>query len=86
MQRTKQPLSTAIPGEHATRSVRTMSTRGEPEDEDSCEWIAETGDGLAPVVVVRICGAFVLGDLRTPLDEPWTLRTGMDVTLELDQR
>ena len=38
----EEPLSTAITGEHAPGSVRTVCAGGETDDEDACERITES--------------------------------------------
>ncbi len=44
-----QPITTAVAGEGAPRTVGAMRCRGQPDDQESSKRVAEAGNGSAPI-------------------------------------
>src|SRR5581483_7931946 len=70
VQRAEEPVAGALAGEHPPGAVAAVGGGRQPDDDDRCTRIAETGHGPAPVLLVCIRGALVDRHLLAPRPEP----------------
>ena len=81
-----QPIARPIPGEHATGAVGAMGRGRQADQDEAGPWIAEAGDGPAPVVPRTVLAPLLTRDSLTVLDQPRAAMAGDDAALERLQR
>lgn len=66
MESTEQPITASVPREHSSGSVCSVSSWGQPNNQEASIRIAEIRDGFPPIG--RICegGALLVGFRRAP--------------------
>ena len=69
MQRPKQPIATAVTGEHAAGAVCSVCGWRKAEKDDPSRRVTKPWDRLSPVVLVAIRGTLFFGDEFSPLDQ-----------------
>ena len=84
--RPEQPVAAAVTGEHATRPVRPMSGRGQPEHDDPGALVAETRNWATPVLIVAVGRALFDSDPLAPLDEAGACPAGHDIAFQAAER
>ena len=91
MQSPKQPLPTAVTGQHSSRSICSVGRRSQTEHQDLSRRVTETGDTRPPISLIligRFAGNRNLGpplhESRTPLTlHHFALHSGEDLTTAL---
>ena len=58
MERAKEPIARAVPGEHAPSTIGAVSRRRQSENQEARHRIAKAGNRLSPVDIVSEGGAF----------------------------
>jgi len=75
-------ISRTVTRERTSCAVGAVRARRETEDEHARIWIAETGNGLAPVFPVQVGTAFFKRDLLTVLHQPRTASARDNLTIQ----
>ncbi len=78
----KHEISRAIAGEVAAGAIGSVGSGCKAEDEDTGAWVAETGNGACPVLVIAVGGATHLTNTSTVTAQARAERAGGDSLAE----
>jgi hypothetical protein len=76
-------VARAVAGEGTASAIGSVGAGGETQDEDAGAWIAEAGNGTAPVGLVLVGATFGLGDAAAVGSEPGATFAGDDGLVNL---